>query len=102
MIAGSAVTLARPLALVIVGIALMTIGVFGAQSVVSSWVAVRARRGRAQGTSLYLCFYYLGSSLAGWAGGYFWAGAGWSGVVAFVTALLGAALWIAWRIAPED
>jgi YNFM family putative membrane transporter len=98
MLAGAAVTLARPLAVVIVGIALLTVGFFAAQSVASGWVAAHARQGRAQGTSLYLCFYYLGSSIAGWAAGHAWEGAGWVGVVAFVTALVAAALLLVWRI----
>ncbi|OXB86070.1 hypothetical protein B9L19_10915 [Geobacillus thermocatenulatus] len=34
------------------------------------------------------CFFYLGSSLAGTAGGYVWTHFHWSGVIAFVIALL--------------
>ena len=40
---GIALTLASPLATVIVGLAIMTFGFFGAHSVASSWVGVRAQ-----------------------------------------------------------
>lgn len=102
MIVGALVTLSASLPLIIVGIALTTVGFFGAQSVASSWVALRARHGKAQGTSLYLFFYYLGSSLAGWAGGLFLTDAGWAGVVGFVVALLGAVLLLAWSLPASD
>ena len=38
----------RPLIVIIIGIALVTIGFFAAHSVASSWVSVRARQGTAQ------------------------------------------------------
>jgi YNFM family putative membrane transporter len=87
MIIGAAVTLARTLPVIVLGIALITIGFFAAHATASGWVTLHARRGRAQATSLYLCFYYLGSSIAGWAGGVAWDVAGWTGTVALIAAL---------------
>jgi YNFM family putative membrane transporter len=80
----------------------VTFGFFGAHSVSSAWVALRAREGKAQASALYLVFYYAGSSVAGTSGGLFWARLGWPGVVGFVVALLAIALWIARILAERD
>ncbi len=92
MLAGVLTTLLRPLATIVFGLALFTFGFFGAHSVLSSWVGLRARHSKAQASSLYLFFYYLGSSVAGTAGGWFWRFYGWVGVAMFLAALLSVAL----------
>lgn len=92
MLLGLLTTLLKPLAAIIFGLTLFTFGFFGAHSVLSSWVGLRAQHSKAQATSLYLFFYYLGSSIAGTAGGVFWKAYGWGGVVAFLAALLLVAL----------
>jgi YNFM family putative membrane transporter len=66
--------------------------------VASSWVGRRARHARAQASSLYLFFYYLGSSIAGSLGGLAWADRGWPGVVLVIGTLALAALLIALRL----
>jgi YNFM family putative membrane transporter len=88
MLGGVALTAARPLGLVIGGVALATFGFFGAHSVASSWVARRAGAHRAQASSVYLFFYYLGASVIGYAGGLAWSGWGWRGVAGLLTAAL--------------
>ncbi|KQT73681.1 hypothetical protein ASG51_09495 [Methylobacterium sp. Leaf465] len=98
-LAGVTLTLSAHLGLIILGIVLVTVGFFGAHSVASSWVGRRALRDRAQASSIYLCLYYLGSSVLGTAGGWFFAHAGWVGVVAFFATLYGLALAIALRLA---
>lgn len=98
MLAGIALTLMKPLAIVITGIAVLTTGFFGAHSVASSWVGLRAQHSKAQASSLYLFFYYLGSSIAGSSGGLFWSAAGWPGVAAFTGSLLTLALLISLRL----
>ena len=95
MLAGALVTLARPLWVILTGMVIFATGFFGAHSVASSWIGRRARVARAQASSLYLLCYYLGSSLAGTAGGYFWHVAGWTGVVGFIASLLTVALAVA-------
>jgi MFS transporter, YNFM family, putative membrane transport protein len=100
MILGAAVTLAGALPIIVIGIALVTIGFFGAHAIASGWVTAHARRGRAQATALYLCFYYIGSSIAGWAGGLAWDVAGWVGTVTLMVALSGMALVLTWGM-PE-
>ncbi|SEM89303.1 MFS transporter, YNFM family, putative membrane transport protein [Sphingomonas gellani] len=94
---GVALTAARPLALVVAGIGVLTIGFFGAHSIASAWVGRRAQSHRGQAAALYLFFYYLGSSVLGSAGGVAWTRGGWTGVTLFclvlsALALLGAAL----------
>ncbi len=53
----------------------------------------------ALGLSLYLFFYYVGSSLNGWLGGLAYHHAGWDGVAALICALLGLALLAALKLA---
>ncbi|WP_462413066.1 MFS transporter [Neobacillus sp. Marseille-QA0830] len=88
MISGAAITLSTPLLLKIAGIALFTFGFFGSHSIASSWVGRRAQTEKAQASSLYLFFYYSGSSLAGTTGGFFWTHFGWHGVIGFIVLLL--------------
>jgi YNFM family putative membrane transporter len=97
MLAGVALTALTPLVLVIAGIAVVTFGFFGGHTVASSWIGLRARQAKAQASGLYFFFYYMGSSVAGAAGGIFWDRAGWPGVAAFVATLVAAALVIAAR-----
>lgn len=101
MIVGAAVTLAGALPIIIVGIALVTIGFFGAHAIASGWVTAHARRARAQATSLYLCFYYLGSSIAGWVGGLAWDLSKWTGSVVLMVVLSGMALLLTWGMPAE-
>jgi YNFM family putative membrane transporter len=98
MLAGTALTLAEPLWLVILGIVAVTFGFFGGHSIVSSWVGRRAGESKAQASSMYLFSYYMGSSIAGASGGLFYAARGWIGVAAFVGVLVLIGLLIAWRL----
>ena len=88
MMLGVGATLLRPLAMVILGIGLVTVGFFASHSVASSWVGLRAREGKAQASALYLFFYYMGASIAGSVGGFFWSAYAWPGVAAFLVVLL--------------
>lgn len=83
LIAGVGLTTFQPLPLVIAGIAVVTIGFFGAHSIASAWVGRRAQAARGQAAAFYLFFYYLGSSVLGSAGGVAWTYAGWSGIALF-------------------
>jgi len=102
MLLGLLTTLLKPLAMIILGLCLFAFGFFGAHSVLSSWVGMRARHAKAQASSLYLFFYYLGSSIAGTAGGVFYKAYGWVGVVAFLTVLLTVALLMAANAVGDD
>jgi YNFM family putative membrane transporter len=95
---GAEITRAAPLWLIVLGIAVLTIGFFAAHSIASTWVTRRARIAKAQAASLYLFFYYVGSSVVGTLGGLVWAGHGWSGLVWLVTGLQIAGLLVALRL----
>jgi len=99
MIAGVALTLPEWLPTVLLGLVTMTAGFFGSHSIASGWVGHRARTGKAQATSLYNLFYYGGSSLFGWLGGYAFL-AGWRGTAGMVIVLACAAL--AWAAARAE
>lgn len=94
-IAGLLVTALRPIATIMLGLALLTIGFFAAHGVASGWVAARAIRrsiGAGQAASMYLFAYYLGSSVVGAVSGVAWSRAHWSGVLLLTVSLLVAAL----------
>ncbi|KQV45318.1 MFS transporter [Duganella sp. Root336D2] len=94
MLAGIVLTLSSWLPLVVGGLALFTFAFFASHSMTSSWVGRRAR-GAALASALYLFFYYLGSSVIGWAAGILWGRAGWTGVVALLASCLVGAVAIA-------
>jgi MFS transporter, YNFM family, putative membrane transport protein len=100
-VAGLVLTLARPLLLVVLGLALFTFGFFGAHSAASGWVSRRARTAKAQASSLYLFSFYLGSTAVAPAVGLLWPVQAWPGVAAAVAVLLLGALVLA-RTLPED
>jgi MFS transporter, YNFM family, putative membrane transport protein len=98
MLAGLLLTLADNLAAIVAGMALFTFSFFASHSMASSWVGRRARAPQALASALYLFFYYLGSSVAGWLCGVLWAHGGWPGVVALQAAMLAGGLLIALRL----
>ena len=98
MLAGVLCTMTAPLWLIILGITAITFGFFGGHSIVSSWVGRRGGAAKAQASSMYLFSYYMGSSVAGWSGGLFYAAHAWVGVALFVGALVLAGLLIALRL----
>ncbi len=83
---------------VLLGLVLLTGGFFAAQS--SRWVAARAgARARAQASGLYLCAYYAGSSVGGWAVGAPFTAHGWTALTGAVLVFLAMALLASWRAA---
>jgi len=93
MAGGAALTLARPVSMILLGLVVLTTGLFIGHAVASSMVAARANRGRAQATAMYNISYYAGSSAFGWLGGLAWLHAQWVAVTALVVVLgLGASV----------
>ena len=85
---GAILTLAPPIFVKIIGISIFTYGFFGCHSIASAWIGEQAKINKTQASSLYLLSYYLGSSLAGTMGRYFWAHFHWLGVISFIVILL--------------
>ena len=98
MAAGVVLTLVAPLLWVIVWIAVLTFGFFVAHSVASGWVGQLARQSKGHASSLYLLAYYIGSSVLGSAGGWFWEHGRWPALVGFSLVLLAGALALALRL----
>ena len=92
---GLALTVPPSLASIVFGLMVFTFGFFACHSVASGWVSQTASTNRALAASLYLFFYYQGSSIAGWTGGVFFAHFGWHGVVAMTGMMFAAALFVA-------
>jgi YNFM family putative membrane transporter len=91
-LAGLAVTLSGHLAVVIVGLVLVTAGFFAGHSVASGWAGARGRALDAQGAAVYLLCYYLGSSVGGSLGGVAYGYGKWPATVAYGAALVAGAL----------
>ena len=96
--AGILLTLAPGLPAMILGIIILTTGFFTVQSVASGWVGRLAQSTKGHASSIYLLAYYLGSSLVGSSGGWFWGIGGWLAVAGFTLALYGLALAAAMRV----
>ncbi|WP_431029820.1 MFS transporter [Lysinibacillus sp. LZ02] len=88
MLCGALLTLPISLFTKIIGITIFTFGFFGAHSIASGAVSFRAKKDKAQASSLYLFAYYFGSSIGGTTGGFFWLHYGWNGIVAFIALFL--------------
>ena len=100
-IAGVLLTLVHSLPVVILGLAMLSSGVFIAQTASQSHLRIAAPPGaRVTAAGLYLTCYYLGGTAAGVVPGAFWALGKWPACVAFIVVMQIAALSIAvagWR-----
>ncbi|MCQ2047615.1 MFS family transporter [Stutzerimonas stutzeri] len=81
------------LASIVLGLGLFTLGFFAAHAVASGQVGSHAKGARAQASGLYLCAYYLGSSVVGYGAGYVWDHAGWLPLMTLLAALFVIAGW---------
>ena len=99
MMLGVGATLMRPLIVVIIGIASRHDRVLRGTLGCEQLGGLRAREGKAQASALYLFFYYMGASVAGSVGGFFWTAYAWPGVAAFLGVLLLVAFAIARHVA---
>lgn len=88
MFTGALLTLPTHLFVKIIGMIVFTFGFFGSHSIASGWVSRRAKKDKAQASSLYLFGYYFGSSVGGTTGGIFWLYWGWSGVIYFISSFI--------------
>ena len=101
-IAGVLLTLAHSLPIVILGLAMLSSGVFIAQTASQSHLRVAAPPGaRVTAAGIYITCYYLGGTAAGVVPGAFWASGKWPACVAFIVVMQLVALTIAlvgWRV----
>jgi len=98
---GVLLTLAPSLRIVILGLTLVSSGVFVAQTASQSHLRIASPPGaRVTAAGLYLTGYYLGGTAAGSVPGFFWNLGKWPACVAFILAMQAIALTIAligWR-----
>ncbi|WP_343128184.1 MFS transporter [Buchnera aphidicola (Takecallis taiwana)] len=88
MILGIVMTQWNILIFIILGLMMFSSGFFSAHSVASSWIGYRSKIAKGQASSLYLCCYYLGSSILGTFGGIFWSFGNWVGISIFIITIL--------------
>lgn len=96
ILAGVLLTLFMPLYLVVLGIVLVTIGFFIGHSVASGAVGPAASTAKGHAASLYLLFYYLGSSVTGTAGGWVWQHGNWHAIVMLTSGIAAAGMLLVW------
>ncbi len=100
-ITGVLLTLAPSLPVIILGLAMLSSGVFVAQTAASSNLRLAAPAGaRVTAAGLYITCYYLGGTAAGVVPGFLWALGKWPACAAFIVAMQVVALTIAligWR-----
>lgn len=95
---GIAIMAARPLVLVVCGMAVLAMGFFVMHSLASAWVASRSTATvgvPAQAASMYMLFYYAGSSINGNLAPLAWEAQGWWGVTVLIGVMMAAAFVIA-------
>jgi len=99
--AGVLLTLAPGLGTILLGLALVSSGVFIAQTAAQSHLREAAPAGaRVTAAGLYMSCYYVGGTAAGVVPGAFWAIGKWPACAAFIVAMQAVALAIAlagWR-----
>jgi YNFM family putative membrane transporter len=98
---GVLLTLAPSLPVVILGLTLLSSGVFIAQTATQTFLRIAAPpSARVTAAGIYITFYYLGGTAAGVVPGAFWALGKWPACVAFIVAMQAGALTTAmagWR-----
>jgi MFS transporter, YNFM family, putative membrane transport protein len=99
LLIGACITLNTNLWLKFIGLAIFTFAFFGGHSIASGWIGKIATHDKAQASSLYLFFYYIGSSIGGTAGGTFYSNYGWIGVIGMIVTLSLIAISISVRLA---
>ena len=99
MFLGATTLLSGNLWVTLTGLLLFTASFFAMHSVASGWVGQLATRDRAEASSAYVFFYYVGSSALGALTALLFQHTGWAGFVAAISglsvALVAIAVWLA-------
>ncbi|QID18207.1 MFS transporter [Nitrogeniibacter mangrovi] len=98
MLAGVGLTWLSWLPALIAGVALFTLGYFGAHTTCSGWVGRRAGARRALAAAIYLSSYYLGSSILGSTVGLAWDAGQWAAVASVLMGLCAVVLGVAMHL----
>ena len=97
---GLALTLVPSVAIVAVGLAVLSSGVFIAQTCANSFIRDAAPEGsRVSAAGLYICSYYIGGTTGGLLPGLLWARFAWPGTAALTALVLiiaGLTTWFGW------
>jgi predicted MFS family arabinose efflux permease len=106
-IVGIWLTLAPPLPLIVLGLALCATCGLICQAVSTSYVTLTAKVGRSSAVGLYVTSFYVGGSFGAAGGGLAWTFGGWGACAAMVSIMLvimGAIVTFAWtaRVAPKQ
>jgi MFS transporter, YNFM family, putative membrane transport protein len=99
---GLAASAFHPLAAIVVGIVVVTIGFFSIQSVASAGVGRLALRDKGHASACYLVAYYVGASALGSWGGWYFRLFAWPGVACYAGALVLLAGWLIATLAGSD
>lgn len=89
---GALATAAPLLAVVAIGLMLLSSGMFAAQATATAFVGDNAGMARGGAASFYLLWYYLGATFSPALTGLVWQRAGWTGVLALCLSVLGVGL----------
>ncbi|MFF2556645.1 MFS transporter [Nocardia sp. NPDC058058] len=88
MAAGLLLTLPDVLPIILFGVLLCTAGFFAIHATASGWVGAAADGNRAAASALYMCAYYLGSSVVGGLGGLVFGRFAWPGLAGYIAVLV--------------
>jgi YNFM family putative membrane transporter len=102
MLTGIIMTLTDSLAWKVIGLGGLTYGFFGTHCNACAWAAKLAKGDKAQASSIYMLFYYMGASIIGTLGGTFLTVYGWDGVVGFVGTIVLVALLLSLRLTVSE
>ena len=92
---GLLLTMLPSLAIIVVGLAMFSTGVFIFQAVGTVQVGVVAGRARSSAAGLYVTFYYIGGSLGAIVAGWAWVAGGWRACALLLMGVAGLALLLA-------
>jgi predicted MFS family arabinose efflux permease len=94
-IVGTLLTLATPVAAIMLGLVLCAACGMLCQTISTGYVTATAREGRSSAVGLYVTSFYVGGSMGAFLPGLAWTSGGWPACVALVVAMLGAMALIA-------
>jgi MFS family permease len=94
-IIGALLTLAAPVAVIMLGLVLCAACGMLCQTISTGYVTATAKEGRSSAVGLYVTSFYVGGSMGAFLPGLAWTSGGWPACVAMVVAMLGAMALIA-------